>query len=1166
MGSGPCAFGILLSAILLQHGSMARFDANLTLKSSFGQLRQRARSLVLCWSEQHSPARIVFERPGGLPRGSQRMLQGSEAHSLILPGTAGLSRTGLFSCRLDAGGIPTTVDTLKLPPSTSAQVEPLQAYVVAHSGDTVQLSVTKRVHLDEKLVWRLEGEELSDFEGSETVTLVNVEPADGGVYECHYRGERDAKLHAWIRLAVAGCPRGKFGPTCRQDCPPCRNGGVCHDVYGDCICPAGFAGPHCDTRELPSVWPQVVADINAQATLKGKGYDGWERCALHVFCKPDPMSCSCAPGFRGAQCNQECDRGFYGADCLQRCHCAMAGDCDSITGRCPQGGCAQGWTGESCHIEEGNPADGNAPTSTKALPTQKPDCPPGWFGKNCSRQCHCEDGDACDASSGHCPGSCQPGYSRPTCSECLAGKFGDNCSLTCHCWNGHQNCMPDGRCHDGCAAGWTGEHCQEGCSSDTFGPDCAYECHCSEASGRCDPVSGICSACEPGYQGLSCQDKCKAGTYGENCSESCSCLHGETCDHINGSCQCMGRHRGRYCDELVPEVQPAEELELDQGHQGSLLCLIEANPAPHIELSNQVFFFLSQEQRCFAFSVVRDEQPRFMHGRARRENRRNVSNVKVQELGAGLYKATAPSGKGLETGSHKFLCTATNEHGSDVGTLHVTVLAALPNEDVQQLDCGRSVAGRAPGPVQHLNVAWVNSTEALVVWEAPSGGRAFRHLEYRVALVARDLGGCGVRGTERVSVTRDLKVRDQRQLPLREDALNIRLPDCILAARLKAGDPKVQCTKLISLGDTELVREMSTGLEQCISEILEGMNVEEKYMRDGTGEALCGYQEISRVAAAEGAEPNMGRVSAQFHMNGLVPHSLYEVRVSAGSGQAYGKKSDVSFLTDAALYVIEAGRNAYAHYKKKRQKAIVEFLCHIFCLNGSLVTPHDSTRPVHSHLCAVPSLLKLLAVAAVNQTNARLLWKPPEQPNGKLTAYEALTWRAPSRASCVHLLCHYFFPVLSRTEYLPELTLYHRRLLFQVTVSTRDVNMAEDNDSLVQALVVDPDIEELLLSNLVAGRSYTASVRATTGVGPGPSTKVHFSTPTQGFTKVTLSHRLCRRQYRLDVVSGDACPSSRTSTTTDEHKLTKHPSQTNSEDGLFVDWSQPNRTFQSTYM
>lgn len=1233
MGSGPCALGILLSTILLHHGAVARFDANLTLQSSFGQLRQRARSLVLCWSEQHSPARIVFERPGGLPRASQRLLQGSQAHILILPGVAGLSRAGLFSCRLDAEGIPTTVATLKLPPSAAAQVEPLQAYVVAHVGDTVQLSVTKRVHRAEPLVWRLEGLELPEFEGSETVTLVNVEAADEGVYECHYRGQRDAKLHAWIRLVVAECPRGKFGPTCSQDCPPCRNGGVCHDSWGDCICPAGFAGPHCDTPCGPN---RVGAECERVCSPVGSRDAERRGCGLHVFCKPDPMSCSCAPGFKGAQCNQGCDQGYYGADCLQRCHCAMAGDCDSITGRCPLGGCAQGWTGESCHIE-----DGNAPTSTKALPTQKPDCPPGWFGKNCSRQCHCENGDACDTSSGHCPGSCQPGYSRPTCSECLAGRFGDNCSLTCHCWNGDQNCMPDGRCHDGCAAGWTGERCQQACSSDRFGPDCAYECHCSAESGGCDPVSGTCSACEPGYQGLSCQDKCKAGKYGENCSESCSCLHGETCDHINGSCQCMGRHRGRSCDELVPEVQPAEELELDQGHQGSLLCLVEANPAPHVELSNQ-------------------------------ENGRSVSNVKVEELGAGLYRATAPFGKGLETGSHKFHCTATNEHGFDVGTLHVTVLGppelgsppkvklsadaadvswelsnsptkkhggrdnqieyqlhvrpktatnwtavgpwqtavrqsvapiepdteyefavqlrrgkltawgppvsartpcredspeAVPGnvvakalsdrrlsiqwerpdpgllgcklvgfevhvsarnvqKSVQDLGAdavqtvvdgldadtaydvtvyavtsmGRSIYGATttartthgvPGPVEHLNVAWVNSTEALVVWEAPSGGRPFRHLEYRVASVARDLGGCGARGTERVSITRDLK----------------------------------------------------------------------------------------------------------FHMNGLVPHSLYEVRVSAGSSQAHGKKSDVSFLTDMAppssgpekvRVVWAAARSVHlsweppscqdAHGPLLFYRVLLHFAEHRVWFNatGTNLTLRElapfqrytlrvkavnaaGEGPLGAPVTVrttedVPGLLGQLAVAAVNQTSARLMWKPPEHPNGKLTGYE-------------------------------------------VTVSTWDVKTAENNDSLVQAVVVDPDIEELLLSNLVAGRRYTASVRATTGVGPGPSVKVHFSTPTQVgasmqrgpywslrslipwlvspfavafcllLVNTALVIAVCRRrQYRLDVASAVACASSATSTTTDEHELAKRPSPTSSEDGFFVDWSQPNRTVQSTYI
>ncbi|GFU01940.1 tyrosine-protein kinase receptor Tie-1, partial [Nephila pilipes] len=27
-----------------------------------------------------------------------------------------------------------------------------------------------------------------------------------------------------------------------------------------------------------------------------------ELCALHLFCKPDPYGCSCAPGFKGSKC------------------------------------------------------------------------------------------------------------------------------------------------------------------------------------------------------------------------------------------------------------------------------------------------------------------------------------------------------------------------------------------------------------------------------------------------------------------------------------------------------------------------------------------------------------------------------------------------------------------------------------------------------------------------------------------------------------------------------------------------------------------------------------------------------------------------------------------------------------------------------------------------
>lgn len=37
-----------------------------------------------------------------------------------------------------------------------------------------------------------------------------------------------------------------YGKDCDQECPPCYNGGICHDTWGVCVCPAGFSGLNCE--------------------------------------------------------------------------------------------------------------------------------------------------------------------------------------------------------------------------------------------------------------------------------------------------------------------------------------------------------------------------------------------------------------------------------------------------------------------------------------------------------------------------------------------------------------------------------------------------------------------------------------------------------------------------------------------------------------------------------------------------------------------------------------------------------------------------------------------------------------------------------------------------------------------------------------------------------
>ncbi|ELW59875.1 Platelet endothelial aggregation receptor 1 [Tupaia chinensis] len=147
-------------------------------------------------------------------------------------------------------------------------------------------------------------------------------------------------------------------------------------------------------------------------------------------------------------------------------------------------------------------------------------CVQGFYGPNCSHECHCHNGGLCDRFTGQC--RCAPGYT------------GDRC----HPMNGECSCLP----------GWAGLHCNESCPQDTHGPGCQEHCLCLHG-GVCLADSGLCR-CAPGYTGPHCASLCPPDTYGVNCSARCSCDNAIACSPIDGACVCK---EGTRCHLPCPE-------------------------------------------------------------------------------------------------------------------------------------------------------------------------------------------------------------------------------------------------------------------------------------------------------------------------------------------------------------------------------------------------------------------------------------------------------------------------------------------------------------------------------------------------------------------------------------------------------------------------------------
>uniref|UniRef100_A0A7N6AT07 receptor protein-tyrosine kinase n=1 Tax=Anabas testudineus TaxID=64144 RepID=A0A7N6AT07_ANATE len=136
------------------------------------------------------------------------------------------------------------------------------------------------------------------------------------------------------------CPSKKWGPNCDKDCPECLNGGECHDVYGDCICPPGFMGTRCETACREGMFGRnCLKSCGSELSCKGRR-----------FCLPDPYGCSCASGWFGSHCEKPCHNDNYGPDCRLSCKCQNGGICNRFIGCL----CPPGWRGPNCQKSGGH--------------------------------------------------------------------------------------------------------------------------------------------------------------------------------------------------------------------------------------------------------------------------------------------------------------------------------------------------------------------------------------------------------------------------------------------------------------------------------------------------------------------------------------------------------------------------------------------------------------------------------------------------------------------------------------------------------------------------------------------------------------------------------------------------------------------------------------------
>ncbi|XP_069498544.1 tyrosine-protein kinase receptor Tie-1 [Ambystoma mexicanum] len=325
---GALALGPLAGAVL-----------NLVLISHVPAPPKNDIYLVCVTGERDSKdTHLQIERDNKIVRMSTdpRIKNHRDGNRVRAKGLSHMDLVGVFFC---TGQSPTeATKVLYAHNSKHANLSPVKVTVTVNANETAVLSAKVINQRNVDVMWKSNGTfyqvtyraDMND--GTATLRIPMASTSQAGVYSAGFLGESPL-VSAFFRLIVRGCAAKKWGSTCEKECPDCLNGGRCHDITGECICPPGFMGTRCEKACRDGRFGP-----NCQEVCKDQSCQGLN------FCLPDPYGCSCATGWSGLQCNTACPSSHYGADCALQCQCQNGGTCNRFSG-CV---CPTGWHGQHC--------------------------------------------------------------------------------------------------------------------------------------------------------------------------------------------------------------------------------------------------------------------------------------------------------------------------------------------------------------------------------------------------------------------------------------------------------------------------------------------------------------------------------------------------------------------------------------------------------------------------------------------------------------------------------------------------------------------------------------------------------------------------------------------------------------------------------------------------